>query len=111
MVERDFSRRGYIGLENRILIRLVWLFGAVWLFALFVAATVGYYVLIHEPQVKKLQQENLELREKDRNLRNRIHILQIVLSDFGFIHGGDTTQSQEPDGSQMRPPGVVIEHR
>ena len=84
---------------------------AVWLFAFFVAATVGYYVLVHEPQVRKLQQENMELRENDRILRNKIHILNSGLSEFGVIHGGDTTQSQEPDGSQMRPPGVVIEHR
>ena len=110
MVERDISRWRYTGLENRILIRLAWIFGGVWLFTLFVAATVGYYVLIHEPHVKTLLRENIELKQNEQILRNEINLLHNVLSDFGVIRGY-TPQSQEPDGSQMRPPSVVIEHR
>jgi len=112
VVERDISRWRYAGLENRILIRLAWIFGGVWLFALFVGANVGYYVTVHEPSFKKTQAKNAELRrqnfalsESNQVLSDRILILNNVLSDFGIAHGSefylidpekDTAQSQEP---------------
>ena len=119
MVERDFSRWRYASLENRILIRLAWIFGGVWLFALFVAGTVGYYVTTHEPGFKRLQSENIELKRHNQILYDRVLLLDRVLSDFGITHGfdadrfrlhNDTTQSKEPKNSQMWPPGVIIEH-
>ena len=89
MVERDIPRRRYASLENRFVIRLVWIFGSVWLFALFVAATVGYYVAVHEPGYKKIQNENVELRRHNQILYDRVVLLDQVLLDFDVTPGFD----------------------
>jgi hypothetical protein len=54
----------------------------VWLFTLFVAANVGYYVYIHEPQVQAMKERNAALCAVNHALANDVHSLILTIEEL-----------------------------
>ncbi len=90
-----------------ILNRLKWAGIALWLFALFVAANITYYVYVHEPGVRaniarvaELSEDNRTLNNHIANLDQKIRNLNEIILDYALIHGINLEGSdcQDPKG-------------
>ena len=73
---------------------LKWTAIAVWVFALFVAANIGYYVYVHEPAVKAniimvadLSADNRALNTDVARLQRKLEGVERVIVDYSIIYG------------------------
>jgi len=73
---------------------LKWTAIAVWVFAFFVAANMGYYVYVHEPAVKAniirvaaLSADNRALNTDVAGLQRKLERVERVIVDYSIIYG------------------------
>jgi hypothetical protein len=73
---------------------LKWTAIAVWVFAFFVAANMGYYVYVHEPAVKAniikvaaLSADNRALNTDVAGLQRKLEGVERVIVDYSIIYG------------------------
>jgi|TARA_R110002110_G_scaffold81942_8_gene213130 hypothetical protein len=96
----------------RIINWLKWAGIALWLFTLFVAANITYYVYVHEPGVRanivkvaELKTDNWMLNDDIADLNQKIKDLEDIILDYSLIHGINLEGSdrQDPKGYEPKP--------